>query len=64
MEILYLIIVFGLILIGVLSFTLFIRRLLINTTQKTNYTPSNSNEIEQKLDKIIDLLEKDSSNKQ
>ena len=64
MDILFLIIVFGLIIIGVLSFTLFIRRILINTTPRSNYTPSNNNELEQKLDKIIDLLEKDNSKEQ
>jgi hypothetical protein len=64
MEILILTVIFGLILIGVLSFTLFIRRLLINTSQSQNPQPSmNSDQkIEQKLDRIIELLEKNSSN--
>lgn len=42
--------------LGVLSFTLFIKRLLVNATLRNNH----SKEIELKLDRIIDLLEKDS----
>lgn len=52
------IIIFALLLIGTVSFTLFIRRLLINTSRNHQ----NSNSIEEKLDKIISLLEKDKTN--
>ncbi|MEH6943569.1 DUF4083 family protein [Bacillus sp. JJ722] len=38
-----------------MSFALFVRRLLKNTSRNHE----NSNAIEEKLDKIIDLLEKD-----
>ncbi|WP_042348537.1 DUF4083 domain-containing protein [Bacillus massiliigorillae] len=48
-------IIFILLIIGALSFSLFIRRLLINTSRNQQ----NSNNIEEKLDKIIELLEKD-----
>ncbi|MEI2356913.1 DUF4083 domain-containing protein [Mesobacillus zeae] len=51
----YLYIIIGLIAFFVVSFTLFIRRLLINSSVKSNQ----SVEIEKKLDKIIELLEKD-----
>ncbi|MHA6253277.1 DUF4083 family protein [Oceanobacillus sp. CAU 1775] len=57
----YLIIISGLIILFVLSFTLFIRRMLINSSIKN----TGSNEIEKKFDtiieqnnKIISLLEK------
>lgn len=64
MEIIFLTVIFGLILIGVLSFTLFIRRILINTSQRPKPQPSkiSDQKIEQKLDRIIELLEKSSSN--
>ncbi|WP_391116787.1 DUF4083 family protein [Psychrobacillus sp. L3] len=64
MEILILTVIFGLILIGVLSFPLFIRRILINTSQNSNPKLSINSEqkIEQKLDRIIELLEKSNSN--
>ncbi|MBM7609811.1 Na+-transporting NADH:ubiquinone oxidoreductase subunit NqrF [Lysinibacillus composti] len=42
--------VFGLIILFVVSFTLFIRRVLINSTIKNN----EANEVEKKLDKIIE----------
>ncbi len=45
----------GLIVLFAISFTLFIRRLLLNSKEKT----SQVNGIEKKLDKIIELLEKD-----
>ncbi|QFF99888.1 DUF4083 domain-containing protein [Psychrobacillus glaciei] len=63
MEILFLTVIFSLILIGVLSFTLFIRRILINTSHRQNpQTSMNSyQQIEQKLDRIIELLEKKSA---
>jgi len=54
-SIVYLIIIIGLIALFVVSFTLFIRRLLINSSIKSN----RSIEIEKKLDKIIELLETD-----
>ncbi|NEW00651.1 DUF4083 domain-containing protein [Bacillus megaterium] len=54
-SIVYLIIIIGLIALFVVSFTLFIRRLLINSSIKS----SRSIEIEKKLDKILELLEID-----
>jgi hypothetical protein len=54
-SIVYLCIIIGLIALFVVSFTLFIRRQLINSFVKSNQ----SVEIEKKLDKIIELLEKD-----
>ncbi|MED4028584.1 DUF4083 family protein [Priestia megaterium] len=54
-SIVYLIIIIGLIALFVVSFTLFIRRLLINSSIKSH----RSIEIEKKLDKIIELLEID-----
>ncbi|MGW5887727.1 DUF4083 domain-containing protein [Priestia megaterium] len=54
-SIVYLIVIIGLIALFVVSFTLFIRRLLINSSIKSN----RSIEIEKKLDKIIELLEID-----
>ncbi|MBT2679341.1 DUF4083 family protein [Bacillus sp. ISL-35] len=47
-------IVIVLIILFVVSFTLFIRRIIINTSAKRTQT----HEIEKKLVKIIDLLEK------
>lgn len=52
----YIIFFLAFLVIGVISFTLFIKRLLINATLRNNH----SKEIELKLDRIIDLLEKDS----
>ena len=52
----YIIVLLAVTIIGILSFTLFIKRLLINATLRNNH----SKEIELKLDRIIDLLEKDS----
>ncbi|MDD9781443.1 DUF4083 family protein [Priestia megaterium] len=54
-SIVYLITTIGLIALFVVSFTLFIRKLLINSSIKSN----RSIEIEKKLDKIIELLEID-----
>ncbi|MFU1996180.1 DUF4083 family protein [Priestia megaterium] len=54
-SIVYLIIIIGLIALFVVSFTLFIRRLLINSSIKS----SRLIEIEKKLDKVIELLEID-----
>ncbi|RST61718.1 DUF4083 domain-containing protein [Siminovitchia terrae] len=53
-TIVVLVIFVGLMALFVISFTLFIRRLLINSSIKSNQ----SVEIEKKLDKIIELLEK------
>jgi biopolymer transport protein ExbD len=50
-------IVIVLIILFVVSFTLFIRRIIINTSSKSTQT----NEIEKKIDKIIDLLEKNNN---
>ncbi|MGE7023625.1 DUF4083 family protein [Solibacillus cecembensis] len=47
-------IVFGLILLFVFSFTLFIRMLLINSSARSN----KSNKLEQKLDMLIEQNEK------
>ncbi len=54
-SIIYLCLVIVLIVIFVVSFTLFIRRLIINSAAKSNQTV----EIEKKLDKIIDLHERE-----
>lgn len=57
-EIIYQILIFALLILGSISFMLFIRRMLINTSrQKHNFIS-----IEKKLDKIIDHLEKDKNN--
>jgi len=50
-----LVVVYVLIVLFVISFTLFIRRLIRNTTIRNQQT----SQIEEKLDKIIELLEKD-----
>lgn len=55
-DFLYLAVIIVLLLLGVVSFTLFIRRILINTNTNNNA----SNEINKKLDRIIELLEKQS----
>ncbi|MGB3262001.1 DUF4083 family protein [Paenisporosarcina sp.] len=55
--IMYMGVIIGLSVIFVLSFSLFIRRLLINSAVKKN----RSLEIDKKLDKIIDLLESNKS---
>ena len=52
----YIIVLLAASVIGIISFTLFIKRLLVNATLRNNH----SKEIELKLDRIIDLLEKDS----
>lgn len=54
-DILFTSIFIGLIVLGILSFTLFVRTLL--RSQRLNM--QNNSTIEQKLDKIITLLEKD-----
>lgn len=48
-----------LILLGALSFTLFIRRLLINTSSRVQLM----RETDQKLDRIIELLEQQANQK-
>lgn len=48
------IIVIGLIILLVISFVFFISRLLINTSEKSNQ----SNELENKIDKLIEQNEK------
>ncbi|MGE7307581.1 DUF4083 domain-containing protein [Priestia megaterium] len=54
-SIVYLVIIVGLIALFVISFTLFIQRVLINASIKSKH----SIEINKKLDKIIELLETD-----
>ncbi|MFB5087739.1 DUF4083 family protein [Psychrobacillus sp. PGGUH221] len=58
MNVIFALIPIFLILLGVFSFSLLIRRLLINSSLRNIH----SKEIETKLDKIIYLLEKDRSN--
>jgi len=53
------VIVILLILLFILSFTLFIRRMLITQKKKAE----DSMKMDQKLDKIIELLEQEKSNK-
>jgi hypothetical protein len=45
----------ALLILGVISFVLFIRKLLVHSQSKKNH----SQDIELKLDRIIDLLEKE-----
>ncbi|KEK24180.1 DUF4083 domain-containing protein [Bacillus gaemokensis] len=54
-AIVYLCVIIGLIILFVISFTLFIRRLFLNAAAKNAHSIS----IDKKLDKIIELLEKD-----
>lgn len=54
-DVIYQLVFIGFIVIFVVSFTLFIRRLLINSSVKNNQL----SELEKKLDKIIEILEKD-----
>ncbi|ALC85095.1 DNA mismatch repair protein MutT [Bacillus sp. FJAT-22090] len=58
MNVIFALIPIFLILLGVISFSLLIRRLIINSSLRNIH----SKEIETKLDKIIYLLEKDRSN--
>lgn len=62
MDIITLIIILSLIMLGVISFPLFIRRLLIKTTPRSSHTSSVS-DIDKKLDKIIMLLEENKYSK-
>ncbi|MFJ8260820.1 DUF4083 domain-containing protein [Rummeliibacillus sp. NPDC094406] len=54
-DLIYQIIVLGLIVLFVVSFTLFIRRFLLNQQAKRNQF----NTLEKKLDKITELMERD-----
>lgn len=54
-DMLLLFVVIALILLGTISFMLFVRRIIINTTPKNEST-----ELNEKLDRIIMLLEKQS----
>ncbi|MEK3765898.1 DUF4083 family protein [Solibacillus sp. FSL K6-4121] len=53
MEIIFLVIVLLLIILFFISFTLFIRRLIINSAVKAN----NSNDLGEKMDKLIEQNE-------
>ncbi|MGM0852763.1 MAG: DUF4083 domain-containing protein [Bacillota bacterium] len=53
-DLLYQFVIFSLLLLGAVSFTLFIRRLLINSKKEVHA----SDDIHKKLDRIIELLEK------
>ena len=53
-DMIYQVIVLGLIILFVVSFTLFIRKLLLNQQAKKHQL----NELEMKLDKIIELMDK------
>ena len=53
-DMIYQVIVLGLIVLFVVSFTLFIRRLLLNQQAKKHQL----NELEKKLDKILELMDK------
>ena len=53
MEIIFLVIVLFLIILFFISFTLFIRRLIINSVVKAN----NSNDLGKKMDKLIEQNE-------
>jgi hypothetical protein len=55
-DFLYSAVIISLLLLGSISFTLFIRRLLINTRGNVN----TSDDINKKLDRIIELLENQS----
>jgi Domain of unknown function (DUF4083) len=56
-DFLYSAVIISLLLLGAISFTLFIRRLLINTKVRVS---TSSDDINKKLDRIIELLEKQS----
>jgi hypothetical protein len=55
-DMVFLILVLLLLLVGALSFTLFIRRIVVNS----NSNLRESDELNKKLDRIIELLEKQS----
>jgi len=52
-DILFQFVFFSLLLLGIVSFTLFIRRLIINRKKEVH----SSDDINKKLDRIIELLE-------
>jgi len=54
-DMIYQVLVLGLIVLFVVSFSLFIRRMLLNQQAKMHQL----NELEKKLDKIIELMDKD-----
>ena len=54
-DMIYQVIVLGLIVLSVVSFSLFIRRMLLNQQTKKHQL----NELEKKSDKIIELMDKD-----
>ncbi|WP_100405665.1 DUF4083 domain-containing protein [Bacillus solitudinis] len=56
--VIYQIIAFGLITLFILSFTLFIKRLLKNSVEKNNQLKT----LEKKLDKVIEILEEEKNN--
>ncbi|NMH71995.1 DUF4083 domain-containing protein [Bacillus sp. RO2] len=56
-DLIFQLVVFGLLILGSLSFTLFIKRLLVNASYKNQRLKN----IEQKLDTIIEKLEKEHS---
>ncbi|WP_341357585.1 DUF4083 domain-containing protein [Rossellomorea sp. y25] len=53
-DLLYQLVIFSLLLVGAVSFTLFIRRLIINRKKEVQA----SDDLHKKLDRIIELLEK------
>ncbi|WP_299742589.1 DUF4083 domain-containing protein [uncultured Rossellomorea sp.] len=53
-DLLYQLVIFSLLLVGAVSFTLFIRRLIINHKKEVQA----SDDLHKKLDRIIELLEK------
>ncbi|MFC7785345.1 DUF4083 domain-containing protein [Rossellomorea sp. GCM10028870] len=53
-DLLYQLVIFSLLLVGGVSFTLFIRRLIINRKKEVQA----SDDLHKKLDRIIELLEK------
>lgn len=56
-DLIFQIVVFGLLILGSLSFTFFIKRLLVNASYKNQRLKN----IEEKLDTIIEKLEKEHS---
>ncbi|GAE25397.1 hypothetical protein JCM9140_1389 [Halalkalibacter wakoensis JCM 9140] len=54
-SVIYQLVTFGLIILFAVSFTLFIRRLLVNSASKQRQ----NKEIGEKLDRIIELLEEE-----
>ncbi|SDI79990.1 DUF4083 domain-containing protein [Alteribacillus bidgolensis] len=54
-DLIFSVVILMLIILFAVSFTLFVRRLIINLNRKYR----SSNKVEEKLDRIIELLEKD-----